>query len=65
MIWPSSAEPQPGVQRRPPGATRLRRLVAIDRERVDLGRAVVVDEDRGLKTSAHRSASARVIAAPA
>ena len=38
------AEPQARVQRRPPRAPRLRTLVAVDRVGVDLGRAVVVDE---------------------
>ena len=42
-------EPQAGVQRRAPRAAGLRALVALDRERVDLGRAVVVDEDLGLE----------------
>ena len=43
------AEPQPRVQRGPSGAPGLRRLVAVDRVRVDLGRAVVVDEQPGRK----------------
>jgi hypothetical protein len=38
------AEPQTRVQCRPAGAARLRRLIAVDRVGVDLGRAVVVDE---------------------
>ena len=40
-------EPQAGVHRGPPGTPGLRDLVAADRERVDLGRAVVVDEHVG------------------
>ncbi len=35
------------VQRGAPGAARLGALIAVDRERVDLGRAVVVDERLG------------------
>ena len=40
---------KPGVDRGPAGAARLAGLVAPDRERVDLGRAVVVDEHLGLE----------------
>ena len=39
------AEAEPGVQGGAARAPRLRRLVAVDRVRVDLGRAVVVDEE--------------------
>ena len=46
------------VDRRPAGAARLRRLVAVDRERVDLGRAVVVEEHAGRNASTQRSTSA-------
>ncbi len=47
QISPLALEPQPRVDGGPPGAARLRELVAPDRERVDLRRAVVVDEDVG------------------
>ena len=50
----------------PARAARLRRLVAVDRERVDLGRAVVVDEDAAAGTPRRSARPARlVIAAPA
>ncbi len=49
-------QPEARVHRRASGAARLRGLVASDREGVDLGRAVVVDEDLG-REDARRTAA--------
>ena len=54
------AQPEPRVQRRAAGAARLRGLVLVDRVRVDLGRAVVVDEQaRGERVDAALDERAR------
>ena len=50
---------QARVQRRAAGAAGLRALVGADRERVDLGRAVVVDEDRAARTPRRTARRAR------